>query len=407
MRIKKDDYENLIGSLTVIYDAESNDERSLLYKISEYVKALLHYSYSVSLNKDEQGNEVRVVKESGTSIGTTLIDELKSIDETENVELEATYKKSLTEFEQITNKLDELVANDKAGKNITNQLEEIKDLISGKIPIRENKAILIHTKLIKLLEGILNERIDLSRIAKVSEDGQIESLNVTYFNKFLDRYNHWQLKNGANPWEAWQTLASISLVVDNDVDNKERLQKIGADNLVIEDNTKLSNEVNTILSGNILSKREQIPQEKEINRQFGLFHRFIIGKLQDGKAKLEVDAKLQIPSKILECGRLKVKKLEAEIAFDDIWYGGLQMGNNSIKMLLHLLEKPEQVSDYKAIITTIGAVCSKDEENLVAQQYKNQIVENLVSIGMPKNHALQIRSMIKSVPKVGYKISSK
>lgn len=83
MRTTKDDYENLIGSLTSIYNAEAIGERSLFYKITEYVKALLHYTYSVSLDEDEQGNEVRVEKQSGTNIGNKLIEELKSIEDSE------------------------------------------------------------------------------------------------------------------------------------------------------------------------------------------------------------------------------------------------------------------------------------------------------------------------------------
>lgn len=62
MGITKDDYENLIDSLTSIYNAEAVDERSLFYKIVEYVKALLHHTFSISLDEDEHGNEVRIEK---------------------------------------------------------------------------------------------------------------------------------------------------------------------------------------------------------------------------------------------------------------------------------------------------------------------------------------------------------
>src|SRR5690606_6251364 len=150
-----------------------------------------------------------------TNIGNKLIEELKSIEDNENVELEATYKKSLTEFEKVVQKLDKLVTR-VADRDVITQLEEIKDILSDKIPIKENKAILMHAKLIALANNLLKKDLDLNNIIKVLDSGQLELQEIGYFEKFLKRYKHWRLKNNVNPWEAWQTLASITMVVDND-----------------------------------------------------------------------------------------------------------------------------------------------------------------------------------------------
>lgn len=407
MRITKDDYENLISSLTSIYNEEAIDERSLFYKIAEYVKALLHHTYSVSLDEDEHGNEVRIEKHSGTNIGNKLIEELKSIEDSENIELEATYKKALTELAQVAQKLNKLLTN-QASEKVLTQLEEIKDIPSDKIPIRENKAILVHTKLIALIHTLLKKEknLDLSNIVKILDGGQLELLETGYFEKFLKRYKHWRLKNNVNPWEAWQKLASITMVVDNDIDNQERLQKIGADNLVIEDNARLSDEVNTILSGDVLNKREQIPQKAEVNSQFGLFHRFIIRKLQDDKAKLEVEERLQTPSNILECGKLKIDIDKCNLFWEGVVYPNIKIKNRSIAMLIILLKKKENLVKYSDIIESIDKDLSPLDDALAAQQYKAELVNDLGGCGVPKEIAEQIRNMIVSIRSQGFKATS-
>ncbi len=196
------------------------------------------------------------------------------------------------------------------------------------------------------------------------------------------------------------------MVVDNDIDNQERLQKIGADNLVIEDNSKLSNEVNTILSGDVLDKREQIPARKEIDRQFGLFHRFIIGKLQDDKAKLVVEGELQSPPNILECGKLTIDIDKCNLFWEGVVYPNVKIKNRSIAMLIILLKKKENLVKYSDIIESIDKDLSPLDDALATQQYKAELVNDLVGCGVPKKIAEQIRNMIVSIRSQGFKVTS-
>lgn len=109
---------------------------------------------------------------------------------------------------------------------------------------------------------------------------------------------------------------------------------------------------------------------------------------------------------ILKCGKLSIDKAKCMIGWDGDWYRNISIGNKSIKMLILLLQTPESVVKYKTIVNESQMMAKFESEPQVVQQYKNQLVKDLLLMKVPERIAIQIRDMIKPVKGEGYRIAS-
>ncbi len=400
MRIKKDEYNNLIDQLKSIFETQSISEKELFYKIAEYIEALLNYHYSVNLEHDKPD-----IKVNGSVVGLNVIKELQEIENTENIELEATHSKALIELEAIIKQLSKLLE-DESNPTIKNELNYLTKVLANEIPIRENKAILVHNKILELIRIIINitPKVNLESIIDFSDD--IKLNNTDDYQKFLERFKHWRIKKDVKAWEAFRVLSLIAMVIDNDVDNRERLKKIGADPLIIEDNQILSNEVYSILKDEPLNNRTQLPEAIEIRRMFELFHRYIIFRLRNMLLNLEDEVLINNNSSILKFGKLQINESMCMLAWDNVWYKNIPIGKKSVGMLILLLKNPELVIEYKTIIKEVDIKDKFSQPAELTQQYKSQLMEDLTQAQIPKDIAISIRNMIQTVRSKGYRITS-
>lgn len=111
-------------------------------------------------------------------------------------------------------------------------------------------------------------------------------------------------------------------------------------------------------------------------------------------------------SRILTCGKLSLDESKCKLIWNGIEYKNIPIGNKTIQMLILLLRTPNEVVKYETIIKEAEIVSNLSFSPQVAQQYKNQLFEDLVKAGIPETTAKQIREMIKSVNKIGYRITS-
>ena len=111
-------------------------------------------------------------------------------------------------------------------------------------------------------------------------------------------------------------------------------------------------------------------------------------------------------SKELTCGDLTLDVRKCVLKWKGNEYKDIPIGNKSIKMLKLLLETPEELVRYGTIVKETEIIANQSFVPQVAQQYKNQLVKDLTKLSIPENIAIQIRDMIKSVNKEGYRITS-
>lgn len=269
MKININEYENLISTLASIHHESlaAPSEQILFNRIVEYIDYLTQ-----------------------SDIGNAVIQTIQESDESENDDLNYAYRAALEELSQVSKQVVKSLKKDSTES--VSETKHLQGLIEDKIPIRDNKALLIYS----LLENICVH----AKSAKI--DALVKLDNLPKYRRFKDLFDNWTVRKDTKAWEAWRALSWIYIMVDSAPDY---LAKPGNSNdpLIYEDLQTLKDEIYQVKNGLSLTKRKILNSEAELREYFSLLHRFINNNLatnlSDDKTELNIGKPKSVEPEIL------------------------------------------------------------------------------------------------------------